>query len=241
VLVVDDDPLARRALRDALVSQRGFVIEAEADSGDEAIDLAVRRRPELILMDVDIPVVDGVIATLRIRRQAPDVQVVLLSTGDDEELGLLGLRAGAAGFLSKGLSTDALARSLRGVSRGEAAISRTLARKLIELVRDAPERASGMRPVQSTLTSREWQVLDLMCAGASTERIADELVLSIETVRSHVKHILSKLGAHSRAEAVDAAGRLRSAGVAVGAADVTAVDEMAFRRVLTRLRERRRR
>lgn len=238
VLVVDDDPLVRRALRDALAQQRGFLVAGEAEDGGEAISMALERRPDVVLMDVDLPVVDGVTATLRIRRQAPTVQVVMLSTIVDDELGLLGLRAGASGFLSKELSVDALARSLRGVTRGEAAISRALALKLIERLRRTPERASGMRPVQSSLTSREWQVLDLMCAGASTEGIADELVLSIETVRSHIKHILAKLGAHSRAEAVEAAARLRANGPTGASEKSTALDELAFRRVLDRLRAR---
>jgi NarL family two-component system response regulator LiaR len=240
VLVVDDDPLVRRALRDALERERGFVVEGEAGDGAQAIDMAVERQPDVVLMDVDMPDVDGVTATLRIRRQAPGVQVVMLSTIADDELGLLGLRAGASGFLSKDLSTGALARSLHGVARGEAAISRALALKLIERLRRAPERATGMRPVQSALTSREWQVLDLMCAGATTDGIADELVLSIETVRSHVKHILAKLGAHSRAEAVEAAARLRAGGAGAGLGDAASLDELAFRRVLDRLRDRRR-
>lgn len=241
ILIADDDPLVRRALRQALQAQEGFAVDGEAGAGLDAVEMAVARGPDVVLMDVDLPDVDGITATLRIRRRAPDVRVVMLSAAEDEELGMLGLRAGAAGFLGKGVSDDALCRALSGVARGEAAVSRALTLRLVDRLRRAPERAAGLRPVQSALTAREWQVLDLMAAGASTEGIADELVLSIETVRSHVKHILAKLGAHSRAEAVQAAARMRvpDGRGAERSRDAAELDELAFRRMLDRVRERR--
>jgi DNA-binding NarL/FixJ family response regulator len=209
VLLVDDDPLVRRALREALGRHPGFTIAGEATTGEEAVELALVERPDVVLMDIDMPGADGVTATARLTRALPEARVVMFSTREDEELGLLGLRAGAEGFLTKDTGIDALARSLTGVVRGEAAISRRLTRRLVHSLRGTSGSRAGMRPVKSTLTSREWQVLDLMSSGQGTEEIAETLVLSIETVRSHVKHILAKLEAHSRAEAIEIADRLR--------------------------------
>jgi DNA-binding NarL/FixJ family response regulator len=241
VLIADDDPLVRRALRQALEADAAFEVEGEADAGATAVEFAIANEPDVVLLDVDLPDLDGITATLRIRRQAPGVRVVMLCAAEDDELGMLGLRAGASGFLAKDVTDEALRRALVGVARGEAAVSRALTLTLVDRLRRAPERASGLRPVSSALTAREWQVLDLMAAGASTDGIADELVLSIETVRSHVKHILAKLGAHTRAEAVRAAARMRSPDVAAvdRPRDAAELDELAFRLMLERLRARR--
>lgn len=240
VLVVDDDPLARRALRDALGASAGVEVAGEASGGQEAVDLVLESPPDVVLMDIDMPEVDGVTATLRILRAMPEVRIIMMSTSEDEELGILSLRAGANGFLAKDVSSGALIRALAGVHRGEAAISRALTLALVKRLRRLPEHAGGMRPVHSNLTTREWQVLDLMMAGASTEAIAGELVLSIETVRSHIKHVLAKLGTHSRAEAVEVGLELRHAERHFRGHDESAeeLDEIAFRRVLERLRNR---
>lgn len=235
VLVADDDPLVRSAVREALAEREGIRIDGEAVNGEEAVALALRRRPDVVLLDVGIPRVDAVTVTRRIRSSAPGVEVVVFSSSPDDEVGLLGLRAGAAGFLLKDVSSDALARALRGIRRGEAAVSRRLTRQVLESLRRAPDAGAGMRPVWSPLTSREWQVLDLLCEGASTEAIADRLVLAVETVRTHIKHVLAKLGAHSREEAIAVARQLRSGGGPVQPCD--SVDEVGQRRVANRLRE----
>ncbi|HWV85489.1 MAG TPA: response regulator transcription factor [Capillimicrobium sp.] len=235
VLVADDDPLVRSAVRDALSERAGIRIDGEAVNGEEAVALALRRRPDVVLLDVGIPRVDAVTVTRRIRSSAPGVEVVVFSSSPDDEVGLLGLRAGAAGFLLKDVSSDALARALRGIQRGEAAVSRRLTRQVLESLRRAPDAGAGMRPVWSPLTSREWQVLDLLCEGASTEAIAERLVLAVETVRTHIKHVLAKLGAHSREEAIAVARQLRSGGGSTQPCD--SVDEVGQRRVANRLRE----
>jgi NarL family two-component system response regulator LiaR len=134
---------------------------------------------------------------------------VMLTSSDEEEMGLLGLRAGAVGFLSKDLDIDVLPRALRGAVDGEAVISRRMSMRLVEQLRRSPEGTTGMRPVKSPLTPREWEVIDLLYEGMTTERIAETLVLSSETVRSHVKNILRKLNARSRQEAVETAQRMR--------------------------------
>jgi DNA-binding NarL/FixJ family response regulator len=237
-MLVDDDPLVRRALREALGDQPGFTVVAEASNGVEAVNVAIEEQPDVVLIDIDMPGAEGLTATARLTRMAPDMRVVMISTWDDDELGLLGLRAGAEGFLTKDTDIDALTRSLVGVVHGEAAISRRLTRRVVQAIRGVADGRSGMRPVKSQLTSREWQVLDLMSAGRSTETIAQTLVLSIETVRSHVKHILAKLGAHSRAEAIDIADRLRQRpGTSIGE---KAGDELLLRRAAERLADRRR-
>jgi NarL family two-component system response regulator LiaR len=208
VIIADDDALARRVVRDVL-QEDGIVVIAEASDGREAIELALYYRPDVVVMDMVMPAVDGVAATREIVRAAPDVRVVMLTCSDDQHLGLMTLRAGASGFLSKSMDLAALPRTLRAVRAGECAVSRGMTTHLVDLVRRMRDDVSGIRPVRSSLTAREWEVLDLLCEGMSTDAIADTLVLSAETVRSHVKSVLRKLGVRSRGEAVAAARRLR--------------------------------
>ena len=208
MITADDDPLARRMVRDAL-QHEGVVVMADASDGREAVELARYYRPDVVLMDVVMPVMDGIKATEQITKEVPETRVVMLTGSDEDELGFLGLRAGAVGFLTKDVSLEAIPRAIRGVHSGEAAISRQLSRKLVEQFQSRPEGRLGVRPVRSPLTPREWEVLDLLCEDRGVEEIADALVLSIETIRSHIKNMLRKLGAHSRQEAVELADSLR--------------------------------
>jgi DNA-binding NarL/FixJ family response regulator len=211
-VIADDDPFARRVIKDVL-QKAGVIVIAEARNGRQAVELTLFYRPDVVVMDVVMPELDGIIATRQIRKEIPD-QLVIVLTGageEDQELGLQALRSGASGYLSKDLEIDALPRALEGVRAGEAAISRKMTRTLIDRLRDTPSGSTGMRPVKSPLTAREWEVVDLLKAAKSTDQIADELVLSTETVRSHVKNILRKLGVRSREDAVIAADRMRSA------------------------------
>ncbi len=209
VVVVDDDAFARRAIADVL-RRSGTVVVAEAGDGTEGVELVHYHRPDLVIMDIIMPGVDGLAATRRILRDRPDQIVVLLTSSGNDDLGMLGLRMGAAGYLSKDVDLEALPRAIEGTLRGEAAISRTMSMRVIEQLRRVPPPGKGLRPVHSPLTTREWEVLDLICDGTTTESIADALVVSAETVRSHVKSILHKLGVNSRKEAADAARRMRS-------------------------------
>jgi DNA-binding NarL/FixJ family response regulator len=210
-LIADDDPLVRRLIRDTLQADNVTVI-AEASHGREAVELALFYRPDVVVMDYMMPEMDGIEATRRIYEQDPSIRVILLTGARDETLGMRGLRAGAAGFLSKNMELTALPRALRGALEGEAAISRRLAMQLVQHYRAAPTGGMGLRPVRSKLTDREWEVLDLLSGGASTDDIARQLVLSSETVRSHLKNLYRKLEVRSREEAVEAAARMRELG-----------------------------
>jgi two-component system, NarL family, response regulator LiaR len=216
VVIADSDPLARRVIRDALQDRRGFVVPAEASSGTEAVELSLHYRPEVTLMEASLPGMDGLAATRRIRAAAPEVRVLIFSRDHREDLQLEALQAGASGFLSKNVPVETVARVVQSVVRGEAAISRKATMLLIERLRHLPQDGTGMRPVRSKLTAREWEVLDLLCQEKNTKEIADALVLSEETVYSHSKNLLRKLRVHSREEAIEAAQQLREPMIGLG-------------------------
>lgn len=203
-LVADEDPLARRAVREAL-EEGGVSVVSEASNGREAVEWALYHRPDVVVLELDLPGLDAAAVTRRILERLPAVHVIALSASADEEAALRMLRAGASGFLSKHASLDALPRALAGVMAGQAAISRTLSMRVLEELRVLPADGRGLRPVKSELTNREWEVVDLLASGASTHEISEELVLTLDTVYSHVKHIMRKLGVRSRAEIVEAA------------------------------------
>jgi two-component system, NarL family, response regulator LiaR len=208
VVLADGDPLARRTIRDALQAD-GIVVVAEAGSGREVIELVTFYRPDAVVMDATLPVIDGIEATRKIHERSPSTCVVLMANTTDNTFGLQALRAGATGYLTKDVEPHVLPRVLRGALGGEAAISRRLAMSLIESYRRSPRGGSGFRPVRSELTDREWEVLDLLSTGAATDEIARTLVLSTETVRSHLKNLYRKLGVRSREQAAAEARRLR--------------------------------
>jgi DNA-binding NarL/FixJ family response regulator len=209
VIIVDDDPLARGVVRDAL-RDAGVIVLAEAGDGREAVSLTLHFKPDVVVMDVVMPGLDGITATAHIVERAPQVAVVMLSANDDDAIGMQALRAGAIGFLPKTMGLASLPQALRAARAGEAVVSRRLTRRLIEGLRRSSPDGHGIRPVRSPLTSREWEVLDLLCEGRSTDDIAGVLVLSPETVRSHVKNILRKLQVQSRQQAIELAAELRS-------------------------------
>jgi len=236
VLVVDDDPAARRALREALSRAPAMTIAAEAATGAAGVSAADDADPDVVVIDADMPEVDGVTATLRITRRHPGLPVLVLAARHDDQLALLALQAGAAGFLCKDVPPDAIIRAARGVAEGEAAISRRLTRRLVKELRALSRTRRRRRSPESELTPREWQILDLLSEGASTTDIADRLALAAGTVRSHVKHVLSKLDVHTRAEAVEAAERLREeARRSADEQDQPAIDERELDRALRSL------
>jgi NarL family two-component system response regulator LiaR len=208
VILVDDDALVRQIVRDVL-QRAGIVVIAEAGTGREAVELSVYYQPDVVVMDALMPGMDGVAAMREILAARPAAKVLMLSSSTDDELAVLCLRLGACGYLTKSLNVESLPRAIRAARDGEAIVPRRLAGRLIEEVRRTPEDGAGLRPVRSPLTAREWEVLDLLCRGLSTDDIADTLVVSPETVRSHVKSVLRKLSVRSRGEAVAAARHMR--------------------------------
>jgi DNA-binding NarL/FixJ family response regulator len=207
VIIADSDPFARRVIRDALQGA-GIVVIAEARDGQDVVELSVHYRPDVVLMDV-LPHVDRIGAIRRILDRVPSVAVLIVSAEDEEDFGLLCLRSGAIGYLSKSVELGALTRATRAAAAGQAVISRRLTLRLIEVLRRTTNPAASVRPVSSELTAREWEVLDLLSRDLATAEIASTLVVSNETVRSHIRHILHKLRVHTRQEAVDLASRLR--------------------------------
>jgi two-component system, NarL family, response regulator LiaR len=210
VIIADDDPFARRVIKSELQAG-GVTVVAEAKNGREAVQLGLHYRPHIVLMDIIMPELDGILATRQILKTNPEQLVVVLTGAGEDEFGLLALRAGAVGFLSKDADIAGLARALAGVRNGEAAISRSMTRRLIDRYRGTADDASGLRPIKGPLTVREWEVVELLKPGRSTDDVAETLVVSPETVRSHVKNIMRKLDVHSRADAVAAAEHLRIA------------------------------
>jgi DNA-binding NarL/FixJ family response regulator len=208
-IVVDDDPVVRQAVHDAL-QESGVTIIAQASDGRQAVELVWHYKPDVVVLDVFMPGFDGLAAMQRIHERLPNVCCIMLSVSSDPELGVMTLRAGAAGFITKdSVSPNSLAEIIRGALQGEIAASPRLVADVVAELRRAPQGGIGMRPVRSVLTPREWEVLDLMSVGRSTAEIAEELVLSGETVRSHVKNLMRKLGASSRSEAIELGARQR--------------------------------
>ena len=209
VLIAAADPLVRRALQNVL-TEAGFEIVGETASAPEALQLVSSASPHVALVDVMLEGGDGLETAEKISSQAGDTRVIVLSQSDDDGKAVAALRAGARGYLRKDIELDALPRAVNGVVSGEAAISRRLTMRIVDELRTTPQVGPGMRPTVSELTPREWQVLDLLTTGSSTADIAVDLVLSPETVLTHVKNILKKLGVHSRRDAIREAERLRT-------------------------------
>jgi len=208
VLIAAADPLVRRAL-ETVLSAPDFELVAETASAEEALSFARDQAPHVALIDVILEDGDGLEIAARIVREAPETRVIVLSASDDDQKAMRALRAGARGYLRKDIELDALPRAVNGVLAGEAAVSRRMTMRVIDELRKAPALGPGIRPTVSELTPREWQVLDLLTTGSSTADIAVDLVLSPETVLTHVKNILKKLGVHSRRDAIRQAERLR--------------------------------
>jgi DNA-binding NarL/FixJ family response regulator len=208
VVVADDDPLVRIVLREA-IQREGFVVVAECGTVRDAVSLTLSRRPDLLLVDWSLPDGDALEVIRKVSATDPRIPIVVLTASPDERAPLRSLIAGASGFLSKDAVMNGLGRTLRAVLDGEAAISRRLARSVVDRLQAFPANQIGTRPVRSRLSAREWEVFDLLCESRSTDEIADILVLSTETVRTHVKNILRKLDVRSRREAVELAPLLR--------------------------------
>src|SRR6266511_2808175 len=184
ILLVDDHPLTRSALA-ALLTQHGFDVAGEASDGEEAIECAGRIQPDLILLDLSMPGVDGLSALPRLREAAPDCEVVVLTASGTEENLLGAIRGGAAGYLLKSEPPERIVEFLRAVARGEGALSGSIARRLLETVRETGGRETGVPDaIAAELTAREVEVLLLLDDRLETDQIATRLFISEHTVRS---------------------------------------------------------
>ena len=211
VLVVDDHPLTLEALT-SLLEQHGFDVAGQANDGAEAIQMAGKLHPDLVLLDLTMPGVDGLSALPGIREAAPDTEVVVLTASGTEENLLAAIRAGAAGYLLKTESPERIASFLRGVIGGEAALSGSVARRLLDRVRDGGRLGGGIPDsIAQRLSAREVEVLLLLDDHLGTDEIAGRLYISEHTVRSHVKSLMRKLNVSSRREALDALATARAA------------------------------
>ena len=209
ILLVDDHPLTRSALA-ALLRQHSFDVVGEAADGAQAIDAAGRLGPDLVLLDLSMPGLDGLSALPRLREAAPACEVVVLTASGTEENLLAAIRGGAAGYLLKSEPPARIAQFLRGVANGEAALSGAVARRLLERVRASGGRGTGVPDeIARVLSARELEVLLLLDEHLGTDEIAKRLFISEHTVRSHVKSLLRKLGVSSRREALEALSRAR--------------------------------
>jgi DNA-binding NarL/FixJ family response regulator len=201
ILIIDDHPLTRDALA-GLLAQNGFDVVGQADSGEEAIEKAQELRPDLMLLDLSMPGMDGLTALPRLQDAAPGAEIVVLTASEDESSLLAAIRAGAAGYLLKSEPPEQIIVFLRGVARGEAALSGSVARQLLDQVREGSSRNAVPDSVAKSLSARELEVLLLLDRHLSTDEIAARLFISEHTVRSHVKSLLAKLGVSSRREAL---------------------------------------
>jgi DNA-binding NarL/FixJ family response regulator len=198
VLIVDDHAVVREGLRTFLELQDGIEVVGEAADGVEALELAARLQPHVILMDLVMPRLDGITAMREVRERSPHSRVIVLTSFLDDERLMPAIEAGADGYLLKDVEPAELARAIRTAQAGEAMIDPTVAGRLLRTLSAprAPQSADAER-----LTRREREVLELIAAGRSNKRIAFELGISEKTVKTHVGHLLAKLGVTDRTQA----------------------------------------
>jgi DNA-binding NarL/FixJ family response regulator len=208
VLLADDQPLLRRGFRMILEAEDGVTVAGEAGDGAEAVELARRLKPDVVLMDIRMPGTDGIEATRRITAAEPGVRVLVLTTFDLDEYAFGALQAGASGFLLKDVRPHELVAAVRTVASGDAVVSPRVTRRLLEEyaqqlpVAEAAGDQASRYPQLSSLTEREREVLAVVAQGLSNTEIATSLFVSETTVKSHVGRILAKLGLRDRVQIV---------------------------------------
>ena len=209
ILIVDDHPLTRDALT-TLLGGNGFDVVGAASGGADAVAQAALLQPDVVLLDITMPEIDGLAALPQIREAAPGAEVVMLTASEDEENLLAAIRGGACGYLLKSEPPERIVAFLRGVASGEAALSGSVARRLLAEVREGGRNDAIPDSISRLLSARELEVLLLLDHHLGTEEIAQRLYISDHTVRSHVKNMLAKLGVSSRREALERLARARN-------------------------------
>jgi len=206
VLLVDDQPLLRQGYRMVLSAQDDLEVVGEAAEGAAAVRAADRLRPDVVLMDVRMPGMDGIEATRQIVQQTPEVRVIILTTFDVDQYAFSALRAGASGFLLKNVPPDDLLTGIRAVATGDAVVAPSMTRRLLDAfashLPDGPDSSEPRDRVLHVLTEREREVFVLVATGLSNREIAAALVLSEATVKTHIGRILTKLDLRDRVQAV---------------------------------------
>jgi DNA-binding NarL/FixJ family response regulator len=205
VLVADDHPIVREGLRAVLEVLPDFELVGTASSGQEAVSLAAESSPDVIVMDLHMPGLDGVEATKTVLARNPHIKVLILTMFDDDDMLVAALKAGARGYLLKGASHTDILQALRSVAAGGAVFSSGIADLVLNRLTGTPTSAPF-----PTLTARELEILDLLARGAGSQEIAQRLYLSPKTVRNHIANILAKLEVPDRAQAI---ARAREAGL----------------------------
>jgi len=204
VLLADDQQLMREGLRVLLDLTPDIRVVGEAGNGAEAVERVQALQPDVVLMDVRMPGLDGVAATRRLHKACPDVKVIILTTFDDDEYVFEGLRAGAVGYLLKDVPSEQLAEAIRAAARGEAFIQPSVARKVVAEFARLTEREHRRReqPLVEPLSARELEVLALVAEGLSNREIGERLFITPGTVKNHVSNVLAKLGVRDRTQAI---------------------------------------
>lgn len=204
VLIVDDQSLFREGLRTLLDLRADIRVVGEAADGEEAVRLAATLRPDVVLMDIRMPVLDGAAATRRLRERVPDARVIALTTFDDDEYVFESLRAGAVGYLLKDTPSENLAEAIRAAARGESFLQPSVAAKVVaEFARLSGHEPSNATPaaLPEPLSGRELEILRHLASGASNKEISAALFIAEGTVKNHVTNILGKLGVRDRTQA----------------------------------------
>jgi DNA-binding NarL/FixJ family response regulator len=202
ILIVDDQELFREGLHTLLAIQPDLQVVGEARNGEDALRLAGALKPDVILMDLRMPVLNGVAATRQLKRTQPEIKVIVLTTFDDDEDVFEGLRAGAVGYLLKDVASEQVVEAIRAVARGAAFLQPAITGKVIaEFARLSPFLAPQAHSLVEPLSERELEILRRLSQGASNKEIADDLVITVGTVKNHVTSILAKLGVRDRTQA----------------------------------------
>lgn len=201
LVVVDDQATVREALAVMLDLEADVDVVATATNGAEAVDVAAGHRPDVVLMDLNMPVMDGVEATRRIRQGDPGTTVLVLTTFDDDESILAALQAGASGYLTKEADRSTILQAVRSAAQGQAVLAPEVQRRLLALASRATTAVPPDAPAHS-LTAREREILQLIGEGLRNPEIAERLVISEATVKTHINNLFAKAGLHSRADAV---------------------------------------